>query len=431
MDFAIDNMLYFMAYNSLENEEMKLIYFDAFDNIFAKITFSSYEYNNFSEGQIILKPVFGWIFATVLLLVIIAFAFKEFKFFIKKLSEKKSIKKSDKSKTEQTNEKSIDSILSSNQSISKEVTDETISMSIRRLIMCILISICILCPCIMRNTTHRSISATNVIFVLDVTGSMKVKDANYASSKNIERIRAAKLIINDVTKSYNNASFTGIRFGTSTSIDVPLTPDANAIENWANTIQTEPTGISSGTSLDAPIDQTLLVSKAIHDSHPEDINVLYLISDGEETTNRKRRTFSSLRAYINNAFVITVGSKEGGKIPLSKNALDSDENNDEDKNENSNSWVIDPSTGKPGISKADDKNMKNIADELSGSFIHAKYEDRIGSEAKNIMSKKWRDNKTFKARLRPEPIVWPFALMLSLVMLYELAVWVLTSGKLL
>lgn len=410
---------------------MKLIYFDAFDNIFAKITFSSYEYNNFSEGQIILKPVFGWIFATVLLLVIIAFAFKEFKFFIKKLSEKKSIKKSDKSKTEQTNEKSIDSILSSNQSISKEVTDETISMSIRRLIMCILISICILCPCVMRNTTHRSISATNVIFVLDVTGSMKVKDANYASSKNIERIRAAKLIINDVTKSYNNASFTGIRFGTSTSIDVPLTPDANAIENWANTIQTEPTGISSGTSLDAPIDQTLLVSKAIHDSHPEDINVLYLISDGEETTNRKRRTFSSLRAYINNAFVITVGSKEGGKIPLSKNALDSNENNDEDKNENSNSWVIDPSTGKPGISKADDKNMKNIADELSGSFIHAKYEDRIGSEAKNIMSKKWRDNKTFKARLRPEPIVWPFALMLSLVMLYELAVWVLTSGKLL
>lgn len=420
---------------------MKLIYFDAFDNIFAKITFSSYEYNNFSEGQIILKPVFGWIFATVLLLVIIAFAFKEFKFFIKKLSEKKSIKKSDKSITEQTNEKSTDRILSSNQSISKEVTDETISMSIRRIIMCILISICILCPCVMRNTTHRSISATNVIFVLDVTGSMKVKDANYASSKNIERIRAAKLIINDVTKSYNNASFTGIRFGTSTSIDVPLTPDANAIENWANTIQTEPTGISSGTSLDAPIDQTLLVSKAIHDSHPEDINVLYLISDGEETTNRKRRTFSSLRAYINNAFVITVGSKEGGKIPLSKNALDSNENNDEDKNansqddedknENSNSWVIDPSTGKPGISKADDKNMKNIADELSGSFIHAKYEDSIGSEAKNIMSKKWRDNKTFKARLRPEPIVWPFALMLSLVMLYELAVWVLTSGKLL
>lgn len=420
---------------------MKLIYFDAFDNIFAKITFSSYEYNNFSEGQIILKPVFGWIFATVLLLVIIAFAFKEFKFFIKKLSEKKSIKKSDKSITAQTNEKSTDSILSSNQSISREVTDETISMSIRRLIMCILISICILCPCVMRNTTHRSISATNVIFVLDVTGSMKVKDANYASSKNIERIRAAKLIINDVTKSYNNASFTGIRFGTSTSIDVPLTPDANAIENWANTIQTEPTGISSGTSLDAPIDQTLLVSKAIHDSHPEDINVLYLISDGEETTNRKRRTFSSLRAYINNAFVITVGSKEGGKIPLSKNALDSNENNDEDnnansqddedKNENSNSWVIDPSTGKPGISKADDKNMKNIADELSGSFIHAKYKDSIGSEAKNIMSKKWRDNKTFKARLRPEPIVWPFALMLSLVMLYELAVWVLTSGKLL
>lgn len=390
----------------------------------AKTSFNAVAYENFSSGQIILKPIFGWIFASILLTVILLFALKEFIYFDLRIFRDNNSKGISRYKISFTK---------------SNFTNETVGMRIRRFVICILLSICVLCPCVMRNTIHRSLSATNVLFVLDVTGSMKVKDAGYASYKNIERIQAAKLIINKVTKSYPNASFAGIRFGTSTSVDVPLTPDANAIENWVNTVQTEPTGISSGTSLDAPIDQTLLTAKAIRDSHPEDVNVLYLISDGEETTTRKRRTFSSLRAYINHAFVITVGSKEGGKIPVSKDTLEDSDNNDissSDSDSNStssnasSSWVIDPSTGNPGISKTDDKNMKNIADELSGGFIHAKYSQEIGNEAKNIMSKQWRDSKTFKPRLRPEPIVWPFALVLSFVMLWELSVWLLTSRKL-
>lgn len=390
----------------------------------AKTSFNAVAYENFSSGQIILKPIFGWIFASILLTVILLFALKEFIYFDLRILRDNNSKGISRYKISFTK---------------SNFTNETVGMRIRRFVICILLSICVLCPCVMRNTIHRSLSATNVLFVLDVTGSMKVKDAGYASYKNIERIQAAKLIINKVTKSYPNASFAGIRFGTSTSVDVPLTPDANAIENWVNTVQTEPTGISSGTSLDAPIDQTLLTAKAIRDSHPEDVNVLYLISDGEETTTRKRRTFSSLRAYINHAFVITVGSKEGGKIPVSKDTLEDSDNNDissSDSDSNStssntsSSWVIDPSTGNPGISKTDDKNMKNIADELSGGFIHAKYSQEIGNEAKNIMSKQWRDSKTFKPRLRPEPIVWPFALVLSFVMLWELSVWLLTSRKL-
>lgn len=394
----------------------------------AKTSFNAVAYENFSSGQIILKPIFGWIFASILLTVILLFALKEFIYFDLKILKNNNLKGISRYKISFTK---------------SNLTNETVGMRIRRFVICILLSICVLCPCVMRNTIHRSLSATNVLFVLDVTGSMKVKDAGYASYKNIERIQTAKLIINKVTKSYPNASFAGIRFGTSTSVDVPLTPDANAIENWVNTVQTEPTGISSGTSLDAPIDQTLLTAKAIRDSHPEDVNVLYLISDGEETTARKRRTFSSLRAYINHAFVITVGSKEGGKIPVSKDTLEDSDNSDTSdsaddsssdsssaSSKSSSSWVIDPSTGNPGISKTDDKNMKNIADELSGGFIHAKYSQEIGNEAKSIMSKQWRDSKTFKPRLRPEPIVWPFALVLSFVMLWELSVWLLTSRKL-
>ena len=97
---------------------------------------------------------------------------------------------------------------------------------------------------------------------------------------------------------------------------MPLTPDAPAIDNWANTLAVEATSVSAGSSLDAPIDQLLLTAKSIREAHPDDAIVLYLITDGEQTSNVTRRTFSSLRQYLNDGFTVGVGSTEGGKIPV-------------------------------------------------------------------------------------------------------------------
>ena len=72
---------------------------------------------------------------------------------------------------------------------------------------------------------------------------------------------------------------------------MPLTPDAPAIDNWANTLAVEATSVSAGSSLDAPIDQLLLTVKSIREAHPDDAIVLYLITDGEQTSNVTRRTF--------------------------------------------------------------------------------------------------------------------------------------------
>ena len=127
----------------------------------------------------------------------------------------------------------------------------------------------------------------------------------------------------------------------------------------------------------------MLTAKAIHDAHPDDTTVLYVLSDGEETTQRKRRTFSSLRAYITNAFVIGIGSSKGAKIPLEKTQLQLD---DYSEDNTSNQWVIDPATGNPGISKLDEKNLRNIADELSGKYMHSSLNVTFGDEAKPILS---------------------------------------------
>lgn len=311
-------------------------------------------------------------------------------------------------------------------------SDETIYMRVRRVLICVLLAICALCPCVMKSTLQRSLNATNVIFVLDVTGSMNVNDSKDLNNNTTTRFTSAKQIIKQITNNYINASFTAIRFGASSSVDVPLTPDSNAIENWVDTINTEPVGVSNGTSLDAPLDKTLLEAKAIHDAHPQDVTVLYLISDGEETTSRKRRTFSSLRGYVNHAYVIGVGSKNGGKIPNTTTKLNDldDINSTDSSTKQSGKWIIDPSTGKPGISKMDPQNLKNIADEISGKYVDSSKNHSIGLEAKNILSKQWKQNNTVKPRLRPEPIVWPFAILASILILWELSCWITKSRKL-
>ncbi len=344
-------------------------------------------------GQLVFSPSYGWIIAIFAILVLLAAMFFE----IVPIRRK------------------------------PESSDETFCMRLRRIGICIMLIVCVLSPSIMRSTLQRAVNATNVIIALDITGSMRAKDADYAKNSKIERIEAARNIIRQITKSYANSSFAAISFGASTSVDVPLTPDARAVDNWINTLRTEPTSVATGTSLDAPIDQTLLTAKAIHDAHPDDTTVLYILSDGEETTQRKRRTFSSLRAYITNAFVIGIGSSKGAKIPLEKTQLQLD---DYSENNTSNQWVIDPATGNPGISKLDEKNLRNIADELSGKYMHSSLNVTFGDEAKPILSHQWRMNETAKPRLRPEPIIWPFAIFASILLIWELMSWFITSRKL-
>ncbi len=357
-------------------------------------------------GQLVLAPSYGWIVAIIAVLIVLVAMFFEIVPLRRKLA----------------------------------LTNETLAMRLRRIAICAMLVICILSPSIMRATMQRAVNATNVIIAVDITGSMRAKDANYDNKANIERIDAARAIVKQITKSYANASFAAISFGASTSVDVPLTPDAKAVDNWITTLLTEPTSIATGTSLDAPIDQTLLTAKAIHDAHPDDTTVLYVLSDGEETTQRKRRTFSSLRAYITHAFVIGIGSFKGAKIPLKSTKLsiddyasdqDAQRKSEGDSNLSSSiEWVKDPSTGKPGISKLDEKNLRNIADELSGKYIHSSLNHTLGSEAKPILSHQWRMNETAKPRLRPEPIIWPFAAIATVLLIWELVVWFITSRKL-
>ena len=216
-----------------------------------------------------------------------------------------------------------------------------------------------LTPSIVSSTNSRAINTTDVVVAVDVTGSMAVADAQYGSDEQLSRLDVAKQAVKDIAAMYPNSSFAALRFGASGTLDVPLTPDSKAIDNWADTLAPESTSISAGSTLDVPIDQLLLTCKSIHDQHPDDAIVLYLISDGEQTSSKTRRTFSSLRRYLSDAFTVAVGSAQGGNIPVTGDGVE----------EGDTQWVTDPETGEPGVSRMNADEMNAIADELSGTAI--------------------------------------------------------------
>ena len=234
-------------------------------------------------------------------------------------------------------------------------SDETLTASIRRTVIMLLVGVMALTPSVVTPTTSRAVNATDVVIAVDVTGSMAVADARYGSDEPVSRMDAAKQAVHGLTAMYPDASFAAVRFGASGTLDVPLTPDSIAIGNWADTLAVEATSVSSGSNLDAPLDELLLTLRDIREQHPDDALLLYMITDGEQTSNRTRRTFSTLRRYLDDAFVIGVGSAEGGNIPVVADGVGDSPDGE---------WVIDPATGQPGVSVMDTGNLEDLADEL-------------------------------------------------------------------
>ena len=331
--------------------------------------------------------------------------------------------------------------------------DETMPTCVRRMLICLTVGAMALGPSMTVSTTSRAVNNTDVVMAVDVTGSMAVKDAAYGSNEAMTRLQAAKKAVDDLTRTYADSSFAAVRFGASGTLDVPLTPDAAAIRNWAATLAPEATSVSSGSSLDAPLDQLITTLKEIRSAHPNDAIVLYLITDGEQTSVQPRRTFSTLRHYLNDAFVVGVGSTEGGKIPLIEDGVSSDSSGDSssgsssgasgasgssgnngDNGNNGNAsqqWVTDPDTGQPGVSKMDETTWKNLADEMGGSVVELSAKTTMMNGRSAAASKKWSVGVTAKQRTRVNPVVWPLAAAAAVLLAWEMGAYIAMSRRLL
>ncbi|RSX54693.1 VWA domain-containing protein [Bifidobacterium samirii] len=316
-------------------------------------------------------------------------------------------------------------------------SDETTAACVRRALLCLTVALMLLTPSVVTSTDSRAVNATDVVVAVDVTGSMAVADAHYGSDETIGRLDAAKDAVRDITALYPDASFMVLRFGATGSVDVPLTPDTHAIGTWADTLAPEATSVSSGSSLDAPLDRLLLSLKDLREERPDDAIVLYLITDGEQTSTGERRSFSTLRRYLDDGFVIGVGSTEGGRIPVVRDGVASDGSDGSDGSSDGGAqadgdgWVIDPDTGEPGVSRMDEATLGAIADEISGTYLHVDAATTMADGRSAEASRRWQVTSTVKRRERTTPVVWPLAAVVLVLAAWEAGAWIVMSRRLL
>lgn len=303
-------------------------------------------------------------------------------------------------------------------------TDSTVGMIIRRWILIVLACIMISGPSIVQRTTTRAINATDVFIAVDVTGSMAVRDATYGSSTQITRIHAARDAVRDIAGLYPDAQFSTLSFGANATVNLPLTPDVNAVNNWADSLTTEPTQVSAGSSLDAPLNALTVALKAAQDNHPQNVRVLYIISDGEQTSAESVKSFSVLRKYVDEAVVIGVGSTQGGKIPSTQTGINAM------SEQTTTAWVQDPDTQQDGISQLNESNLSTIADQLSGIYVHADATDAFKAQLKQGTSDKYRLTVTTRTSQQTVLLVWPWAIVFIAVIAWETIAWFMQSRKL-
>lgn len=273
-------------------------------------------------------------------------------------------------------------------------------------------------PSLVSASTSSAVSSTTVVVAVDVTGSMAVGDAHYGSSQEITRIEAARRAVNGLLGMYAGARFEAISFGSSASVDVPATPDAQAVRSWARNLQVEPTAISAGSSLSEPLDTLIRSMQEIRQRHPKAPIAFYYISDGEQTSRGGRRTFSTLRQFVTTGATIGVGSKKGGKVPLVTTA------NARTISQSAsplapNGYVSDPTTHKPGISMMDPHELRSIADEFSGSSLLTSASTTVsGLQAHSSLA--FQLSQGQRQHRQRTLIVWPLELLLFVLMLWEL-----------
>lgn len=313
-------------------------------------------------------------------------------------------------------------------------TDETVAACVRRTMLCLLVALMALTPSVTAATNSRAVNATDVVVAVDVTGSMAVSDAAYGSGETMTRLDATRRAVDELTSLYPDSSFAALRFGASGTLDVPLTPDTRAIGNWAATLAPEATDVSAGSSLDAPLDQLLLTLKDLREQHPDDAIVLYVITDGDETSQRSRRSFSSLRRYLDDAYAVGVGSEQGGNIPVIRGGVASDGPDGTDGADgegSSDEWVTDPDTGQPGVSKMDMDNIKELADEMGGAALALGANTTLAGARSDAASDRWRVGESAKERTRTQPVVWPLAIAAAVLLAFEAGAWFAASRRLL
>lgn len=250
----------------------------------------------------------------------------------------------------------------------------------------------------------------DILIAVDVTASMSAQDDEAGS-----RLAAAHRDLARLVAALPSARYTLVSFGSQVEVELRATSDPVAIRDEIDQLDVEPPAPGEGTRTDRalPVLQDLLAGPdgagGVLGAGADMRRILVFVSDGEQTADTDRRSFSVLARDLHASLVLGYGTTEGGLMP--------DPNRDE--RTAGAGLVMDPATERPAVSRFDGPDLRRIAEETEGAFEHRVGPGGINELAEAVQLQAYDTTESPEDRRQ---LAWMWSLLLLGLLLIELRV---------
>ncbi len=242
---------------------------------------------------------------------------------------------------------------------------------IRQIIVVILLFVINLRLTIPGNVVNTGASINvDVLFVIDNTISMLAEDYNGKG----RRIDAVKADCKYIIEQLNGASFSVITFDNSVKMLTPYTIDTNITTQVIDILNGQSALYAEGTS----INDALVKVEDVLETERDSYQVVFFISDGEITKkNEELERFSDIGENVDAGAVLGYGTEEGGAMKVKDSYFDELE-------EQYLYYYDDNYNEKLAISKLDEGNLRDVAEDFDVEYIHMTEQSDIDFVIKDI-----------------------------------------------
>lgn len=260
-----------------------------------------------------------------------------------------------------------------------------------------------------------AVGGLEVYFVIDTTSSMAAEDADRPAVDGAPatRLDGVRDDVAAVTGALTGAQFSLTTFDSATVQRVPLTSDATALVSAASSLTPEVSPFSQGSRIDEPLAFMTELLVSARQEHPDRTRVLFYLGDGEQTRQSAPQSFAPLAPFLDGGAVLGYGSDQGGPMRVFDGYRADDAPGDP-------RYIVDPATGEPAISIADQEALRTIASQLGVQFLQRQSGDGVDAAVAGIdVGDVQLSPATFTG---PVEFYWIAAIPLGLLALREVVV---------
>ncbi|GCD77766.1 BatB protein [Thermaurantimonas aggregans] len=202
-------------------------------------------------------------------------------------------------------------------------------------------------------TRKKESSSCEIIFCLDISNSMLADDISP------NRLEFSRQIILNVLKNIQDDKVGLVVYAGTSALLQPMTSDLENVYSLVKNVNTDYI-LTQGTNIEEALERSISL---FNPSSSAD-KILILLTDGEEHEGQMKRILENLRELNVKLFIVGVGTVVGGPIPVSSN-FGKDYKRDK--------------YGNVVITKLNENNLKELAKQLDGLYLHSKSTSQISS----------------------------------------------------